>query len=370
MGINVDYRALITTPLSDDSPCGVNLEDDAGFQNFFFAAQGTPERFDGENTLAAEPPDWRQIKKQALEFAEQTKDVKLFCILAQAVLNTEGMQAFSECLQGLAELFDNQWQHFYPSLDEDDGDPLERIAALAHLNETFITSTLKSLPLASARGIGQVSLNEINQSNDPSDDAALSESQIKGIFSENNFEQLQLLHTGVTYCLSSLSAINDCLAEQAGHQYTVDFNKVSELLTQILAALDKFADLVPQEAEQAASFEEPDNANKHETGAENQGAKIQRVDGNNLQQGSFAISASISSREEVERCLNMVNDYYAQYEPSSPIPVLIHRALKLVDKDFLEIIQDIYPDALPALKQLGGLSDEHEDGASNSDDSW
>lgn len=366
----MDYKELIIKPLSDDSPCGANLEDDAGFQNFFFAAQGTPERFDGENTVDAEPPDWRQIQKQSLEFMQQSKDAKLICILAQAVLNTEGIQAFSACLQGLAELFNNQWAHLYPLLDEDDGDPLERVAALAHLNEVFITNTLKSLPLASARGIGQVTLTAINQINDASNDSALNETQIKGIFTENNFDQLQLLHTEVTYCLSSLSAINDCLTENAGHQYAADFSKVSELLEQILAALDKFADLAPQETEQTASVEESEDANVLETGAENQGANVQRADGNKVQQSSYATSGRVSSREDVERCLGMVNDYYAQHEPSSPIPVLINRALKLVNKDFLEIMKDIYPDALPALQQLGGLSEEERQGSSDSDDSW
>jgi type VI secretion system protein ImpA len=113
----MDYDQEISADLSGDAVCGVNLEDDSGFQNFFFEAQGTPERFDGQSTVPAEPPEWRAVKKQALEYFKSTKDLKLAGILTQAVLNTEGIVKFEQCLNGILELVQNKWSDVFPPLD-------------------------------------------------------------------------------------------------------------------------------------------------------------------------------------------------------------------------------------------------------------
>ena len=361
----MDYQQLISEPLADDAVCGQNLEDDAEFQNFFFMAQGTPERYDGENTFPAEPPDWRVVKKQALAYLEQTKDIKLICVLAQAVVNTDGLTEFAACLQGLAFLFENHWQALYPPLDEDDGDPLERVTALAYLNDAFISKTLKALPLASARGVGQVSLNVLSHSGDS--DNALSESQIRAIFTENNSGQLQLLYEAVAYSLTSLTSINSCLIAQAGHQYTVNFSQLADLLTQISKVLEQYAGLGSQDDGPAELDEKSASAvNQHSGQAEHSASQVQAE-----VTAAKVAPGAIASRADVERCLRAINEYYARYEPSSPLPMLIGRALKLVNKDFFEIIKDIYPDALPALYQLGGTSEGASPAEpSGSDDSW
>ena len=44
-------------------------------------------------------------------------------------------------------------------------------------------------------------------------------------------------------------------------------------------------------------------------------------------------------------------------EPSSPIPLLLERAKRLVSKDFLEVLADIAPDALATARTAAGLKD-------------
>jgi type VI secretion system protein ImpA len=73
----------------------------------------------------------------------------------------------------------------------------------------------------------------------------------------------------------------------------------------------------------------------------------------------MAASGSINSREDVVRLLDRVCDYYARVEPSSPVPLLLVRAKRLVNKDFLEAIRDIAPGGLAEVKVIGGIdSDE------------
>ncbi|MFB1034956.1 MAG: type VI secretion system ImpA family N-terminal domain-containing protein, partial [Sinobacterium sp.] len=77
----MDYDQQIGSTVSNNEVCGINLEDDPGFQNFFFVSQGTPERFDGQSTIPAEAPDWRAVKKQGLEYLEKTRDLNLISVL-------------------------------------------------------------------------------------------------------------------------------------------------------------------------------------------------------------------------------------------------------------------------------------------------
>lgn len=357
----MDYHQLILTPISNENGCGESLEDESDFQNFFFVAQGTPERYDGENTLPAEPPNWRDIKKQALVYLEKTKDIKLISVLAQAVLNTEGVIKFSECMQGLAELIDTQWETVYPPLDEDDGDPLERVSALTHLNEGFIYQTLKTAAIASARGIGLISLAYLDSAGASSEQEQLSDSQIEGIFQENNSEELQLFYNALRYSHKSLTSMSESFTKNAGHEYALDFGNTLSTLEKMSSVIEQFAQL-------------PENQVTTEQAEPNTDAETQHVD-TPMPQVSTTQAADIAvikSRDDVERCLRAIIEYYGKHESTSPLPILINRALNLVHKDFLGVMKDIYPDALPVLYDLGGIKEESndEDSEGDSNDGW
>jgi type VI secretion system protein ImpA len=66
----------------------------------------------------------------------------------------------------------------------------------------------------------------------------------------------------------------------------------------------------------------------------------------------------ISTRDDVKRALDEICDYYREHEPSSPIPILLERAARLISKDFREVIQDLAPDGLAAIDVLRGPQDE------------
>jgi type VI secretion system protein ImpA len=53
-----------------------------------------------------------------------------------------------------------------------------------------------------------------------------------------------------------------------------------------------------------------------------------------------------------------VAEYFRQHEPSSPIPMFLERAKRLVAKDFLEVLADIAPEALAVARLAGGVRHE------------
>lgn len=70
------------------------------------------------------------------------------------------------------------------------------------------------------------------------------------------------------------------------------------------------------------------------------------------------MTQAVRSREDVQRLIGLCIDWLRTHEPSSPVPMLLERARRLVAKDFLEILRDVAPDALPAVQQLRGLDSD------------
>jgi type VI secretion system protein ImpA len=66
----------------------------------------------------------------------------------------------------------------------------------------------------------------------------------------------------------------------------------------------------------------------------------------------------VSSREDVLRALDRVCEYYRRQEPSSPVPVLLERAKRLVGMDFLAIIKDLAPTGLHEVETIRGPTEE------------
>jgi type VI secretion system protein ImpA len=63
----------------------------------------------------------------------------------------------------------------------------------------------------------------------------------------------------------------------------------------------------------------------------------------------------IRTRQDAIRALDAVAAFFKQTEPSSPIPLFLERAKRLVSKDFLEVLADIAPEAVAQARAAGGL---------------
>jgi type VI secretion system protein ImpA len=64
---------------------------------------------------------------------------------------------------------------------------------------------------------------------------------------------------------------------------------------------------------------------------------------------------AIKSRQDAIRALEAVATFFRSNEPSSPIPLFVERAKRLISKDFLEVLADITPDAVSSAKSAVGM---------------
>jgi type VI secretion system protein ImpA len=93
----MDLTAFLSD-VSPDDPSGPNLEYDKAFQEMERAAEGSLEQQFGATIIAAEPPEWKNVKTAALGLLERTRDVRIAVLLARALLNTDGFQGFADGL--------------------------------------------------------------------------------------------------------------------------------------------------------------------------------------------------------------------------------------------------------------------------------
>ncbi len=81
---------------------------------------------------------------------------------------------------------------------------------------------------------------------------------------------------------------------------------------------------------------------------------INEVPGSQI--SSQPMTGSINSQEDVIRVLDMACEYFKQHEPSSPVPLLLQRAKRLVAKDFMEILRDLTPAGVTQAEEISGVS--------------
>jgi type VI secretion system protein ImpA len=73
--------------------------------------------------------------------------------------------------------------------------------------------------------------------------------------------------------------------------------------------------------------------------------------------GGPSAPGTIRTRQDATRALDAVATFFRTNEPSSPIPLLLERAKRLVSKDFLEVLAELAPDALATAKAASGVRD-------------
>jgi len=335
-------------PISEDAPCGDNLEYDPEYGALERAAQGKEEQQFGDTVVAAEDPDWREVKSKAIDLLVRTKDMRIVAHLSRAVLATDGLPAFAEAMALLRGMVDRYWETVHPQLDpDDDNDPMFRINTLTSLCDPNSTlRLLRETPIVSSRSLGRFSLRDVQvaagelpskSENAPPPEKAT----IDAAFLDCELEELKAGADAVSQSIEHASAIESSVTEIVGAANSTSLNPLVETLQAVGKVLGE--QLARRGVSDAPEVQEEDAGNGEVAG---EGQRL---------------SGEIHSREDVIRALDKVCEYYDRREPSSPLPLLLRRAQRLASKSFLEIIRDLTPEGLTQAQSIGGVSEEEEE---------
>ena len=73
------------------------------------------------------------------------------------------------------------------------------------------------------------------------------------------------------------------------------------------------------------------------------------------------VSGAVQSREDVRRALDRVCEYLERNEPSNPASLFARRAQRMLNMPFLDIMQELSPDAMQNLEMLTGAKAKQQD---------
>lgn len=339
---------VMLAEISPDNPCGSDVEYDPEFLELERVVNGKPEAQYGETVVAATPPDWKAAEALALSLLLRSRDLRVAGYLSRALLNRKGFPGFAEGLALIEGLLEQQWDHVYPQLDpDDDNDPTARVNALAVFADSGgMLADVRDAPLAASRMHGVITL---RQNEFASGEVApspgvevLSSATIAAIFADARDNALAS-RQAVQDALRSSGRIETLLTERVGTARAIDLSALSRLLRHAAALIGEHVG--------------------DDTAAANEAS----VDGADGGQPGGATSASpvaasppgeVSSRQDVIKALDRICAYYERHEPSSPVPLLLMRARRLVDKNFMEILEDLAPEGLGQARQVSGIESE------------
>jgi len=311
------------------------------------AAQGKPEQQFGEKIVPGEEPNWKEVQTKAVELLTRTKDLRVLMHLARAVLNIGRLPDFNACVAALRKLTEQYWDQVHPRLDPDDGlDPTLRVNLLASLcDSATILRYLRKVPIVASKNLGRFNFRDLEVAKGdapaPPEGAppAPTLATIEAAFLECDLEDLKADAQAVREATANIRALDAALTERVGAGQSTSLDVA-------VAALKPMEEVLSQQLIRRGVVDKPPPGDAA-AGANGE--------------GEMAIPPAVDeirSREDVIRVLDKLCEYYAQHEPSSPLPLLLKRAKRLTSLSFMEIIQDLAPDAVAQAKSIGGAEAE------------
>ena len=324
-----DQLQKLSRPISDNNPCGENLEDTQLLASF------DAYRLFGATTPLGTEIDWREMRDKSLEALDKSHDLRLLAHFAAASARLEGWMGYLGSIGVAASWSLANWDAMFPRIDED---AILRKNALSCFSDRMaILDGLRRAAIAEHKQLGKVTLRDVEMAAGEvqptaADTNPVSDSQITAILTAAELPPLQELATGLASAIADLAAIESRMRDVGGADSSPDFDPLNVMLTRVRKLV------VTQLAERGAG----------------EGAAT----GDAAEAAAGGAVGAIKSRADAMRAMDAIATFFKQTEPSSPVPLFLERARRLVGKSFLEVLSDVAPDGVTTARAAGGVRDE------------
>lgn len=321
------------------APCGPDLEYDNDFLALQQLAAGKPET----QFAPAEPPDWRAVAAAAEALLDRSRDLRVALLWLRAQLRLAGFASLPEGLCLVAALLQRFPEALHPQPDPDDGDAYARLNALAQLRDAeTVLGDVRQAVLVNLRGIGELRPRDIELAHGllpPREaDKPQTKEAMAGLLGAA-VQQEPDCGRHPARALAMLKALIAQLNERYGSTEAPDLRPLYTLLNLVATQVPA----VTEAADDAADGAAADGAADASTAGPSAASRL---------------SGSVQSRDDAVRAIDMVCDYLERAEPTNPAPLLLRRARRLVNRNFLQLLKELAPDSLGAVAQLMGVDPE------------
>lgn len=363
------------------SPAGVELRHTQGFLQIEAQIEpaARPNRIDsnGEMNLVA-VVDWSKVVSDAEKLAATGRDLRLLVIVVRAWTNMEGFAGFASGCELISDALLAHWEDIHPELLDRPDKVMAakgRESAIRDMEnrEDGILGDLEMRVILDPRGIGPIRGSELAQS-------ALSNYEYMQIgtggMSAKEKEARSAKHTSLQNRVQAalmavqeetpdkIGALKEAIdnAERARAALEAAYAKaggfenggacrlgdLQVFLGRCAKALDAVADAAPEAT--AETGEEPMRPDTDPGPATSTAPPAPATGG--------GMPGRIESRRDVEKCLDMIIEFYERTEPASPIPHLASRMRRMVPMDFMQLMEEVAPSGLKDFKNIAGVDDK------------
>ena len=342
--LSTESIETLLSPISEELPSGDDLEYDAAFTALEAEAQTKAEQQFGDTLIPAVEPEWRALTGRATDLLKRSKDVRLGVLALRAATRTQGLEGFSLGLTLLVGLVDRFWDTLHPQLDaQDDNDPTMRMNALAPLSDSsMVLRDLHECVLGTSRAVGAIRVRDVaiahNKLTASGKDPGYSLPQVTDalldIYSAtpNVFD----LAIGAAALAQQLEAL---IEAKTGRGDQIDLKPLRTLTHLLRTVCQATVTAANPQAAQAAEAEAEADGNAVPGAARAAGGPMR---------------GEISTRQDALQMLDKVIAFLEKTEPGNPAPMLIKRAKRLVGVSFIDIMNDLAPDAINSIQNITG----------------
>ena len=338
---------LMLSDVTGEDPCGIDCGYDPLYLQLETLAAGEPERKMGDSVIEGKDPDWRAVRKNCQALWAKTRDLRVAAYLALSGLAIDGLSGFAEGISLMRSLIVDRWDGFWPRLDpDDDNDPLERLNILAMVSPppgTF-DDPLRFVPMfRQTRLVPEgprytlrdllIAEGEIDGGADKVD-AALLEAEMTAVPHEAMVAQAERIER----IAGDLEAIAEAVSEKTAQQASASFETLQGELKTLRRFYAKFVHSAAQPTGDEVMGEAPP---QYMVSLQARALDPSQVQAHN--------------RSEALMLLKKGCDYFRTSEPTSPVPYLVERALRMAEMNFMDLLAEIDPNGVERGRDILGV---------------
>jgi type VI secretion system ImpA family protein len=341
----------MAVPLEGENPAGENLEYDSVYLEMDSLAVPVPDSQMGESRIEGRGPDWKKLRENCLSLWLKTRDLRVVSYLVVAETADGNLEDCVAAFKLLLFLVHDMWDTVYPKLDpNDENDPTERLNILHMLSPepgafndpVMFISRFRALRLVPAMPYTLrdhlISINEFEAADGQTFDPQLISGELLRIPLEEVEKQAAL----VRELLVTVEAICAAADEKMLGGYSLNMNS-------LINEINKLSKFYSTHIEALGGTV---SAAKEEAGDEDTTEVVAAGD------GSIKLAAfRPANRADALLLLRKGAEYFQRQEPNSPIPLLVNRALRFSEMSFVDLLEDIVPDALSQGKKILGVKE-------------
>ncbi|HEI9809466.1 type VI secretion system protein TssA [Serratia marcescens] len=276
--------------------------------------------------------NWHAIREQSAALLEQCFDLHVVLWFMRANLHIDGFSAFYQGIKDIDAKYAEEGATIFPQADMEPSSDSFHAAALGWLATSSCLHEIKNSKIFPDTPLTTDEL--LNMRLDEQEGKSLHFSEVVKVLGQADSyfagRNLPSLKEQLALEIDALERVENYANLQA-EDYRLDCRQVRDYLKQF--------------SRQLASLEQ------QELPAERDDAEIDspEADAPVAMPGKY-----IRSRQDVILLLDQVLDYFQNYEPSHPAPILIRRSQKMIGMDFATIVEELLPESLASLNQLSG----------------